>query len=196
MEAAITRRSFAKVSGLWILALASIGSVFTAGCDIWSQIQAWVPAGIAAFESVVTLVAPLAAPGIDAIAELVKAGFASLASAVNQYINAPAADKATFKQKVLLILSQLTGDIQNFLSSVNVGATNPIVKIVLGLVAIILSTIQGFTNAIGASAVTSASLRMAGVMVSVTPVKRDRKRFVSDFNGALVSAGHPELQIH
>lgn len=195
VESELARRGFIKLVGFGTVALTTVGLESCNIGGIWSQIQVWVPVGIAAFEQVLALVAPLAAPGIDAIAELVKAGFAALASAVNQYINAPAADKITLKAKVLLIFSQLSGDIQSFLNAVKVEGTNPIVKVILGLVGIILSTISGFISQIGPTPA-PASLRLGGASVQVVPVKRSLKQFKSDFNAALVDAGHPELQIH
>jgi len=194
------RRQFFShlAQGAGVLALAGTGMEL-GGCSlgsVWAQIQAWVPAGIAAFESVVTLVAPLAAPGIDTIATTVQAGFAALAAAVNQYLNAPAASKATLEQKVLLIFSQLQGDLQAFLSAVNVAGTNPIVKIVLGLISIIVSTITGFLGQIGTPPVTPASLTLGGSTIAITPASRNRAQFVKDFNAACVAAGHLELEIH
>jgi hypothetical protein len=192
----MNRRKFvgSLASGAAAAALGT-ASLELEGCDVWTEIQAWVPAGISAFEQIVTLVLPIAAPGINVIAQTVEAGFSALAAAVNQYINAPAASKATFKDKVLLIFSQLQGDIQAFLSAVNVDTGNPIVKIALGLVEIIVSTITGFLGQIGA--VTPApTFRLSGQSVTIAPVRRDRKRFVSAFNNQLVLAGHPELKIY
>lgn len=190
----MNRRKFvgSLASGAAAIALAG-GSLELAGCNVWAEIQAWVPAGVAAFESVVTLVAPLAAPAINTLATTVEAGFSALAAAVNQYINAPAASKATFKDKVLLIFSQLQGDLQAFLSAVNIDAANPILKIVLGLVDIIVSTITGFLTQIGAP-VPAPTMKLASVSITISPVKRDRKQFVKAFNAACV--GHQELWIY
>jgi hypothetical protein len=190
----ITRREFAKLTGVGSLALAGTGALALEGCDVWNEIQAWVPAAISAFEQIVTLVAPLSSPAIVAIAQTVEAGFSALAAAVNQYINAPAASKATFADKVRLIFSQLTGDIQAFLSAINESA-NPVVKLALALVSIIVSTIMGFMSRIGTS-VASPSLKVGAVVVSVTPAQRNRKQFVSAFNSACTAGGHPELQIN
>jgi len=187
----MNRRKFVgALTGAAILA----GTTITLeGCNVWADIQAWVPAGIAAFESVVTLVAPMAAPALNTIATTVEAGFSALAAAVNQYINAPAASKATFKQKVLLIFSQLQGDLQAFLAAVNIEQTNPIVKIVLGLVEIIVSTITGFLEQIG-TPVAAPTMKLGGASLTISPVQRNRKQFVAAFNAAC--AGHQELWIY
>jgi phage-related protein len=168
------------------------------GCNagsVWTQIQTWVPVGISAFEQILILVAPLAAPGIDVIAEAVKAGFSVLAGAISQYINAPAADKVTLLQKVQLAFQDVSQNLQAFLTAINVAGTNPIVKVVLGLVSIILSTIASFMSQIGPTPAPVA-LRAAGTQVDVVPVKRSLKQFKADFNAALVAAGHPELRVN
>lgn len=194
----MTRRSFGQASTLAFLAFGFLGSLFTmVGCNVWTEIEQWVPVGITAFESVITLVAPMASPGLNAIAETVKAGFAALAAAVDQYIAAPAADKATLLQKVQLIFEDVSTNLQNFLNAVNIPGANPIVKVVLGLVNIILSTIAGFVNRIGApAAIASRRLTLAGQSVVVSPVFRTKKSFKHDFNVVCIDNGHPEAQIN
>jgi hypothetical protein len=191
----ISRREFGRLAGAVTLVLASAASIELSGCNVWTDIETWVPVGIAAFESVVTLVAPLASPAVTAIAETVKAGFAALAAAVNQYISAPASQKTTFLAKVQLIFEDIATNLQGFLNAVNVGTSNPIIKIVLGLVNIILSTIAGFVSQIG-PATASRVLRLAGQSTTVTPVNRTKKSFKRDFNAACVAAGHPEAEIN
>jgi hypothetical protein len=194
----ISRREFAGTLAAGALAgTAGVSGFLVGGCNgsIWGEIQTWVPVGISAFEQVLTLIAPLAAPGIDAIAELVKAGFSVLAGAISQYINAPAADKATFLQKVQLAFKDVSDNLQAFLNAVNVSGSNPIIKVVLGLVSIILSTIASFMAQIGPTPAPIA-LTLGGTRMDVTPVKRTVKQFKQDFNNALVDAGHPELRIN
>ena len=193
----MNRRQFVGNLTAGAAALA-IGSSFTlVGCNaagVWKDIETWLPAGISSFEAIVTLVAPLAAPGIDAIAETVKAAFAVLSGAVDQYINSPAADKATWLLKVETAFNDVTQNIQNFLTAI--GQTgNPIVKLALALAQIILSTISSFIGQIGPTPA-PATLRVGEQTVTVVPVSRNRKTFVSDFNSACIQAGHPELEIH
>lgn len=193
----MNRREFAGHLATGGLAVAVLGGGLSLeGCSVWTEIEQWVPVGIAAFESVVVLVAPLAAPGINALAETVKAGFASLAAAVDSYISAPAAQKATFLAKVQLIFEDISQNLQAFLNAVNVGTSNPIIKIVLGLVNIILSTIAGFVNRITpASSIKTTSLKMGGQVIVVTPKLRNKNQFKKDFNAECIADGHPEAQI-
>src|ERR1700689_4238563 len=111
--------------------------------DVWHQIEEWIPLGIQSFEAIVALVDPIASPAVAAIAQMVEAGFSALSAAIDGYLNAPAADKATFAQKVELIFQQLTANIQNFLTAIG-QSSNPIVKVAVALIGIIVSTIEGF----------------------------------------------------
>jgi len=150
--------------------------------------------GISAFEQVLALVAPLAAPGIDAIAELVKAGFASLAAAIDAYLNAPAADKATLAQKVILIFQDISANIQSFITALG-QSSNPIVKIAVALINIIVSTIEGFLQQIMPTPPANATFKVGGRTIEVPPVRRTRKTFISQFNEACAASGHPELEL-
>lgn len=165
--------------------------------DVWHEIEAWVPTGISAFEMVISLVDPLMSPAITAIAELVKAGFADLAAAIDSYINAPAADKQTWAQKVKLILTALGNNIQSFLSAIQLSG-NPIAKVVAVLIQVIVDTISGFVNNIpglAAQASFKTEFKVGDITVIVHPTVRDRKSFVAAFNEACNSTGHPELRL-
>lgn len=189
----MNRRQFVGNLTAGAAALAIGSSLTLGGCSaagVWNDIKTWLPTGIASFEAIMMLVAPLAAPGIDAIAEMVKAAFAVLSAAVDQYIAAPAAEKQGWLAKVQLAFTDVTQNIQQFLTAVGASA-NPVVKLVLALATIILSTISAFLGKIGP---TPATFSLQGAVVP--PVLRNRKSFVSDFNAACIDGGHPEMVIH
>jgi hypothetical protein len=193
----LTRREFVElglvstIGGSTLLTLEGCNAT-----DVWHQIETWVPVGIDAFDSILAIVDPLMAPGAAAIALLVKAGFASLASAIDGYLNAPASEKTTWAAKVKLILSQLGTDLQSFLSAVNLSG-NPIVKVVVALVQVIVDTIAGFLGKVVPAAASSfpQTFRVGRETIHVEPMLRDRKKFVAAFNNACVANGHSELQI-
>jgi hypothetical protein len=194
----LNRREFAGALGLGALAgTAGVSGFLVGGCNpasVWKDIETWLPAGISSFEAIVTLVAPIAAPGIDAAAELVKSAFAVLSGAVDQYINAPAADKGSWLGKVETAFKAVEDNMQAFLTAI--GQTgNPIVKLALALANIILSTISSFLAQIGPTPA-PVTLRAGAQTVNVVPVSRNRKSFVAAFNTECVQAGHPELEIH
>ena len=194
----VTRRDFGASLGMGLLAgTAGVSGFLEAGrnpVSVWTDIETWLPKGIASFDAIVTLVDPLAAPGIDAFAELVRAGFAVLSAAVDQYIAAPAADKATFLGKVETAFNDVTHNINQFLAAISQSA-NPIVKLAVALATIILSTIEGFMQQIGPTPA-PVTLRVGAETITVPPVQRNKKTFVADFNAACVAGGHPELEIH
>jgi hypothetical protein len=65
----ITRRDFGKYTGTGLLALATGGSLALKGCNVFSDIEAWIPVGKTAFEGIVTLLqgAGLVSPAIGPI---------------------------------------------------------------------------------------------------------------------------------
>jgi hypothetical protein len=195
----MNRRQFAGHLAKGSLAVAVLGGTLSLeACPgaktVWDDIKTWLPTGIASFEAIMALVVPLAAPGINAIAEIVKAAFATLSAAVDQYMNAPADQKATWLGRVETAFKDVTDNIQAFLTALG-QSSNPIVKLVLVIATIILSTISAFLGKIGPTPV-AFKLKLGQEEVLVVPVLRDRKKFVADFNAACVSGGHAELQIH
>jgi hypothetical protein len=164
--------------------------------DVWHEIEAWLPTGIDAFDTILAIVDPVMSPAIDAIAALVKAGFASLSAAIDSYLNAPAVDKATWAQKVKLILQDIGANLQNFLTAIGQSG-NPLVKTIAVLIQVIVDTIAGFLNQIipSVSSAFRSEFRIGETVIQVTPTTRDRKRFVEVFNNALDGIGHPELHI-
>lgn len=194
----MNRREFVgSLTGGAALLVMSGGAMLTLeGCNVWTDIKTWVPIGISAFESIVSLVTPLAAPGIDAIAQLVEAGFASLAGAVDDYINAPASQKTTFAEKVKLILTDIGNNIQGFLSAIG-ESNNPIVKVVAELISVILNTIAGFASDIPGLGATAfrPTFHVGARTIQVTAVKETRKSFIKTFNAACLANGHPELVV-
>lgn len=196
----MNRREFVGTLSAGAAALALSGaSLELEGCNptsVWTQIQQWVPVGISAFESIVALVMPLAAPGIDAIAEMVKAGFASLASAIDDYLNAPAAEKATFAQRVQLILTDLGNNIQAFLTAIG-QSSNPIVKVAAALISILVNVIAGFLNQIPGPAAFKfrTELHVGSTVIPVVATNMNRSTFIAAFNEQLNASGHSDLDI-
>jgi hypothetical protein len=177
----MNRRMFVGTLSTGAAAIALAGTSACNPTDVWHEIEAWVPLGITAFESILALVAPLAAPGIDAIATLVKAGFSTLAAAIDAYLNAPAADKATFAQKVQLAFQDLVNNIQAFLTAIG-QSTSPIVTEAVALIQIIVETIEGFLGQIMPTPTPVATFHLGGKSMVVTPVRRNRASFISAFN--------------
>lgn len=190
----IDRRRFAFM-GLAGLAAASFSSVFLGGCSvesIWVMVQGYVPVGIAAFEAILALVAPVMSPFLNTIAMEVQAAFSVLAAAINQYISAPATSKATLAQKVALALNDLIDNLQKFAGALGQGS-NPIVTLATKLLAIIVSTLLSFVGSITTNPTPAARVRQ---IINVGAVRRSKKQFITEFNETLKAGGHSELSIH
>lgn len=196
----VLRREFIKKSGQLLAFFAAAGSLIVqAACnatDVWHEIEQWVPLGIDGFNSIIALVDPLMSPAITAITTLIKAGFAVLSGAIDDYINAPAADKSSLIGKVETALTDLSNHFQDFVTAISVSG-NPIVTIAVALIKIILDTISGFVQKIVPTAAHAMlhELRAGATVVTINPVLRNRKEFIAVFNSQCVSSGHPELQL-
>jgi hypothetical protein len=197
---AISRRQFCgHLTGGAILAVAGVGEIgWMYACnkvDVWHEVEAWVPMGIDAFDSIITLVDPIMSPAITTIALLVKSGFTSLSSAIDSYLAAPPADKVTWQQRVKLILSGLGADMQSFLTAI--GQTgNPIINLVVLLVQVVVNAVSGFVNAIGGTpAAFPKKFTMGAHSIRVVPTLQDRDQFIVSFNGACDKVSRPDLHI-
>lgn len=197
-----TRREFVKISGG---ALAMVGAgglgLMTSGCNVFTDIENWVPVGIATFNSLVTLlenagvINPVAGAPITAAIGLVQAGFAQIVADVKAYqaIQPPPAGALA---KIQAALQVVDSNFQAFLASINV-SDNKLLQLVVGLAGIILSAIGGFINQLsGTSPVIGREYTVARQKISVTPKLYTVRAFKKAWNVAVSSGGHPEMEQH
>ena len=127
---------------------------------------------------------------------------ADVLAAIDQYNNAPAADKTTLLAKISLILSDLSQNIQTFVSDVLPSLSgNTALALVTGLISLILSTLAGFAaqlptppaGAVGAHAHRAARAVPAGIVIA--PKVLSRKNFVKQYNALCASNGHAEISL-
>lgn len=193
-----TRRLFGKYAGTALLALATGASAVTmVGCNVVSSIMTWIPIGLTALEGIVTLLGPFIGPGATAIIVLIKAAFADLAAAVSQYnADTNPLDKATLLAKIRTFLAAIVAHFQDFLNALNLG-NNPIVNIVIGLVGIILSAIEGFMGQLPPPVALTTSFHVGTRTEAITPkFYKSVGAFKADFNRVASANGHPEVEIH
>lgn len=195
-----TRRNFLKMAGTGAIMVSAGGlSLATSGCNIIQDIQNWIPVGLAALNSIQTLLGPLVSPAVTPFITIIKTGFADLLAATQAYANdTNPADKATSIAKIQTALNDITTNFENLFNTLPGGA---IVSLAFGLAQIVLTTIAGFITQLPPAPATS-SLKMRttftikGQAVNIVPVKRSVRRFKGDWNSAAVAAGHPELKMH
>jgi hypothetical protein len=199
----VNRRNFVqRVGSFALLAIAAGSSVALVGCSVFANIVNWIPVGLAAIESIVTLLGPLVPPGALGIIMLIKAAFADLSAALNQYnSDSNPADKATLLAKIRTLLNDIAVNFQSFLNVLNLG-NNPIVAIVIGLANIILNAIAGFLGQLPAAAggggtrVMAATMKVGAETRPITPkVYKSTGEFKRAFNAVCVANNHPEAEL-
>jgi len=193
----LTRRGFTKLCSTGLIVFASGLTVFITGCGVFSDIQTWVPVGLAALQGILTALGPLVSPGAAQIVSLIKIGFADLVATVNAYTSdTNPADKATLVAKIRTILNDIVKGFQDLLVALNL-ANNPIEVVVVDLANVILSALAGFLSQlpVPAGGPVGVSLKKGGVPVGAK-VYKHTSDFKRDFNAACVKDGHPELQLH
>lgn len=193
----MTRRDFGKRTGAGLLTLA-VGSTFTlSGCNVFTDIENWIPVGRSAFQGIVTLLtgAGLLSPPIAMLVPLILAGFDDILADVKAY-RATQPPPAGLLAKIEEVFNLLVGNFQSLLSQV---AANPIAALVIGLAQIILSTIAGFLGQLPAATSSlqrSRTFRVGSHTVAITPQQRSIRQFKRDYNAAAAAGGHPEIELH
>jgi hypothetical protein len=189
-----TRRMFGKsVLGASALLMAGFNTACWFTGSLFKQIMSYVGVGLTAFQAVVDLLDPAVAVPVDLAIKLVKAGFADLQLVVQEYNNAPDADKQTLLQKISLVLAELQGNIQMFWSDLNLPSGN-IATLISALLSIILSTLAGFASQLPAPAKGFKTQHPITRTLPYQPVKRSKKQFEHDFNKTLTDAGKPAVK--
>jgi hypothetical protein len=194
----LSRREFGKKTSFGLMALATGASVSLTGCNVFDDILAWVPVGIAAINGIVTVLGPLVPPPALAIITLVKAAFADLTAAITQYRNdTNPADKDTLLHKIRTILADIVTNFQSFLDALNLGS-NPIEAIVIGLASVILSAIEGFLGQLPqpTPVPAPATVRLGSRTMPITAkFYKNTKDFKSDYNQVAEIFHHPEIDL-
>ena len=194
---AITRRGFTgrMLAGAGAVYLAGVNTACWLSGSVFASIMTYVGIGLTAFQAVVSLLDPPLALALAGTIALVKAGFADLQLAVQDYNNAPAADKTTLKNRIAVVLQDLQFEIQKFWSNLNL--PGPLGTLVEGLLNIILSTLAGFAGQLPAPITPPASVEKMKALaktITVTPQVRNKSQFESDFNAKWAASGRPPVK--
>lgn len=203
----LTRRQFTVRASSLLASIGLLPLLTSTGCflsSLYADILKYVPVGLAAFSSVVSILAsdgiignPIAA-AIAAIVALVNKGFADLQTAVNAYEAAPSSQKTTELMSVSTALSTAEAYIQQFWANLTIPDPQE-ASLIQGLLGIIVSTLLGFATQLPAvSAATSPALAMRASLartIVVTPKKRSVAQFRHDFNALLKGTTHDHATI-
>jgi hypothetical protein len=195
-----TRRSFAKIM-LGSVALGTFISTTAFSCpgggSVFSNILTYTSIGLQAFSGVLTLLGPIIPMGgmIVTIIALVKAGFGDLQLVVNDYNNAPAADKTTLLGKISTVMEEIISHLTNFWNNLTIPDGN-LASVAEGLLGLIVGMLQGFQTQLPPPVVTPvvAAARALPRKIAATPMRLTMPQFKTKFNGILTNAGKPPVK--
>jgi hypothetical protein len=194
----MNRRNFVKSSITGLTSLALGGSVISmTGCNVFQDIQTWIPIGLVAVQGIITVLGPLVPPQAVAIIVLIKAAFADLSAAITSYNNdTNPVDKSTLLAKIRTFLGDIVSNFQSFLNALNLGS-NPIINVVVGLVNVVIAAVEGFMGQVPAAGpITPVTLTLNGRLINVTPkLYKNVADFKKDFNAVAIANGHSEIVI-
>lgn len=187
----MTRRVFGKLS----LAGVAATSLLVSGCNVFTEIENWAPIGLAAFNSILMV---LAIPGGSVLINAIKAALTDIPADIQAYKAAPTASTL---QKIDEVLSLLLSNFQAFLAQQSIAG--PATALVAGLAAIILSALSGFiadlpqTALLQTKAVLAKKTLIGGsLQVSYHPKKMSILEFKHKWNSLSTGYNHPEAQLH
>lgn len=195
MEAVMTRRRFGSFGLGFIGLLASAGSLVTAtACSVVDNILKYVPVALQALAAILSVLAGngvVISPVVTAAIALAKAALADLQTAITDYNNAPAANKANLLGMVSTALAVVEADIQKFWSDLSL-PDGKIASIVSGILGIVLSTLAAFATQLPAPVVPAATKTMRAELKKTIPVvakKRSPKEMKKEINALLQGTG-------
>ena len=183
-----------------LLGLAVGGAVSLEGCNVVSDIQAYIPVAEEALGIVVNLLtaAGVLHPGSATIVADADVAFAAILAAIQSYLNAPPADKATLLEKITTAVQSAENAIQAFLNQINIPGSNlNLLNLIFGLLNVILSTLAGFLGQLPVPVTMHLVMKYpVPVPLSITPKVRSVRAFKKDWNAVVKQYSHPEAQIH
>ena len=199
----ITRREFGKAVSMTALG-GTIGlTTMGLSCSsVFTDIENYVPIGIAAFQEVLSLIDPTEAALLAPIIQTVKAAFADLDAIVQQYESAPAASKATLLGKISTAISAVMSELQQFWNDANL-PDGGLASTIEGVLQIVLSTLAAFLPLLGVAVPVSGAFgaepyghKKLARTIPFTAAKRSQKQFKSDVNAVFTKYGYAGHQVY
>jgi hypothetical protein len=170
-------------------------AIVMVGCNVFADIKTWQPVGLAAFNSIITLLETVGIinPGANLLITDVRTAFADLLVDITNYqsITPPPVGALA---KIQDTLSLIVGNVETLLAQLAVGM-GTVVTLITGLANIFLSTIAAFQGQLPAPPLAARQFQIAKQTVTYTAKKRSVGQFRHDWNSAAVAGGHPELQL-
>lgn len=198
----VDRRQFFEVGSKGVIGLALAGAVATSlsGCSFNIQdILNWVPTATQSISSILSLLVSagvLACMTCSALANVALAAITAIGTAVQAYLNAPAADKTTLLGKIQTALQAALTASSAFFQTINV-PDQKLFTLIIGIASLVLSAISGFIGQVGGTTPSSAMVMANATPITYKPkVYTSTRSYKSDFNKLVAGAGHAELAMH
>lgn len=189
---------------LGLISFLGVGTLFTSGCNVFGDLEAWIPVGLNAFSAIVSIligagvINPAGGGSIATLVGTIHSAFDQLEADVQAYrlIQPPPAGAL---DKIKASLSIIVVNFQAFLTSINV-TDSKLLALVVGFGQIILGTIAGFETRFpmgpGNTKLVGTTLRMSSLQAPIVPKERSLRTFKHDWNDLAGKGGHPEAKLH
>jgi hypothetical protein len=181
------RRQFCKTNVFLIFAFALAAPLALTGCLNVGTLIGYLSLTVTI---VLTVAGPFLPAPVLVIGALVKASLADLTAAIAQWQAAPATSKATFLQKVDLLLTDIVTNFQNVITSAlqSLPSGSALLTLIENLAQDFLSTLTGLRTQLPAPPPQLMALKRPNG-ATVTPVKRDQDAYKKLVNSHLAAAG-------
>ena len=199
----IDRREFSVKVGRLLLAGTAVAFLPITGCDWVKALAHYIPiinGGISTIEKYFGAALP---PGVLAIIDTVKAILADIGTACSDYQNADPATKSTLLGKIEVALKGVVDGFQQILDSF--GKYGPVPAIVLGVINIVISTIEWLVGKFSKQATTrmlmpkqvrlTAAVGIGFQFITITPIQRSESQFKAEINSLMAASGRSDIAI-
>lgn len=202
----MNRRSFVQRVVTAVIGFAALGgAVLGTGCNWEQDLQNWIPVGLQALKSILSLLSGAGiALGSSAAqtVSVIQQGLGDLKLTVVQYASTTPPPAGAL-QRIDALFSDIVSNIGNVLSQLPAQPAR-VVNLVTGLFELVLSTVQGFMTQVPmaptAMPKTADSLKRAlvinGKPAVIGPAKNlSRRHFISQFNKLAEAGGESEAKL-
>lgn len=183
----MTRRDFT----IRVALASTLGSL--SGCvfgDVYKNIEKYVPVALLAFDRITMILMEngVVISGLENVINMVKAALADIQTALLEYHDAAAHDKATLIQAISVAMKIATHRLIEFWDKLSI-PNQQLALTIKTLLDIIISTLTGFIGQL------SPGTAVASQKFLSAPRLRSVKEFRDDFNGILRSHGMSKYAI-
>ena len=195
----MNRRTFATRIGQGLAALSLAPLLTTTACSfssVYAEMLKYVPLGLSAVASVVAILTGngiAISPTVNSALTLIKAAFADLQTAIQQYQDASQGQKSSLIGQIAEGLTVAEANIQQFWNDLSIPDPK-LSALIEGLLGVVTTTLMGFASQLPqAQTVPAAQARTMRAALAKhlpdSPVKRTPRKFRSDFNATLSMGG-------